>query len=163
MKIKEITLIAVLAIILFLQEQLLSILPNIQLTILLIMVYSCTLKMKKTMIIVTIHVILDNIISFNPVFLVFMLIGWLIIPISLNTIFKKIREPLSLAFLSILFAFIYSFTMIIPNLFLYEINLLNYFLMDLPFEIILATSAFITVLWLYKPLIRIINRLLYDN
>src|SRR5690554_4722661 len=109
LRVKDITLIAILTAILFAQEQILSFLPNIQLTVLLIVLYSKVLGLKRTIIIVTIHTFLDNLLmGFNIFYFPFMLVGWLIIPISLNTIFKRVNNTILLAFLGILFSFLYS-------------------------------------------------------
>ena len=105
---KDIALIAVLTGVLFVQEQLLSFIPNVQLTVFLLVIYSKKLGLVKTSIITIIHVLLDNMImgSFNILYLPFMLVGWLIIPIMLNTLFKKVDSNIKLAFLGILFSFI---------------------------------------------------------
>ena len=91
---KNITLIALLAAILFIQEQLLSFIPNVQLTFFLFVLYSKKLKFIDTIFITLIYVVLDNLVSgsFNLLFIPFMFIGWIIIPILLNTIFKKVES-----------------------------------------------------------------------
>ena len=91
---KDITLIALLATLLFIQEQALSFIPNVQLTVFLLVLFSKKFGLLKTIIISSIHVILDNLVmgSFNLIFVPFMLLGWLIIPITLNTIFKKVNS-----------------------------------------------------------------------
>ena len=107
-KIKEICIIGMFAGFMFVLEQALMFLPNIQLTVFLIILFSKKLGLKKTLIIVTIHVLLDNLVmaSFNIIFTPFMFIGWAIIPITLNTIFKKVSSPIFLALLSIVYSFI---------------------------------------------------------
>ena len=51
-RVKDITIIAILAAILFVQEQALSFLPNIQLTVFLLVLYSKTLKLWKVLLII---------------------------------------------------------------------------------------------------------------
>lgn len=152
MKIKDIVLISALASILFVSEQILTILPNIQITFLLIIVYSKVLKYKKTLIIILIHVLLDNLFmgTFNIIFIPFMFIGYSIIPISLN--FIKAEDELKLSFLSTLFSMIYCMLFVIPNSLFLGINLFDYLLADIPYILILSLSSFLTVLWLYKPI-----------
>jgi len=158
-KAKDITIIAVLAVILFIQEQALSGLPNVQLTVMLIVVYTRSVGMKRTIIIVIIHTILDNLLwGFDLRHLIPMLIGWTLIPLTLETIFKRIKKPIGLAFLGIAYAFIYSWLMAIPNILIDKSVFLSYLIADLPFEIILAASSFATTLWLYEPL----KKLLFD-
>lgn len=156
---------ALLTVILFVQEEVLSFLPNIQLTILLIMLYSRCLGFYKTSIIVFVHVILDNLVmgSFNLVFMPFMFIGYLIIPLLLNTCFKKIEKPIILSFISILFAFLYCWIYLIPVALTLEISILDYLVADILFEGLLALSSFLSVLWLYEPLKKVLTNLYEDK
>jgi hypothetical protein len=165
LRVKDITLMAILTAILFVQEQLLLFLPNIQLTVLLIVVYSRCLGFKKTSIIVVIHVILDNLFmgSLNFIYTPFMLIGWLFIPLVQCTIFKKVNSPIKLAFLGIIYSFVYSWCFIIPGMIIQEIGFLEYLTMDIVFEIVLAIGSFLTILWLYEPLSKVLNQMESNN
>ena len=89
--IKDIVLTSILVAILFVQEQILSFLPNIQLTILLIVLFTKTVGFKKTAVIVIIHTLLDSIFmgSFSIMYFIPMLLGWLTIPVLLKTVFVK--------------------------------------------------------------------------
>ena len=151
MKIKDITLIAILTTILFVQEQLLSFIPNVQLTVFLLVIYSKVLDFKKTSIIVLLHTLLDNIIngSMNIIYFPFMLLGWMLIPIFITTVFKKTENSLILGLIGIAFSFIYCWLFMIPQIIIYNVNIFEYLLSDLFFEIALAISSFLTILWLY--------------
>ena len=67
---KDITLIALLTTLLFVQEQALVFIPNVQLTVFLIVFYSKKLGFLRTSLIVAIHVVLDNLVmgSFNLIY-----------------------------------------------------------------------------------------------
>lgn len=160
--VEDMAIIAVLTALLFVQEQLLSFLPNVQLTVFLIVLYAKALGFLKTSLIVIIHTILDNLFmaSFNILYFPFMLIGWMIIPIVICSLFKKCESPLALAMMGILFSFIYSWLFIIPNVMILEVNALDYFIADIIYEIILAASSFITILWLYKPCRNVLNNIM---
>ena len=159
--IKDITLIAILAAILFVQEQVFSYLPIIQLTVLLLVLYSKHLGIIKTLIIITIHVILDNLISgyFNPILVLSMIIGWSLIPILLCSVFKKVNSNISLALLGILFSFLYCWVIALPHSIVMEVDLITYLTMDIIWEFILAASSFITIVLLYKPLSKLFDKL----
>ena len=150
---KDIALIALMAIILFIQEQILSFVPNVQLTVFFLVLYSKKMGLFKTMLTTIIYVILDNITigGIGVIYIPFMLIGWLIIPILLNTIFKKVNNFILLSLLGVLFSFVYSWMLIIPSCILFSMNFFTYILQDLIWEVILATSSFILILLLYKP------------
>jgi hypothetical protein len=158
--IKDLTLIAVLTTILFVQEQLLSFIPNVQLTVFLLVLYSKKLGLLKTMIITIIHVLLDNLFlgGINLYFTPAMMIGWLIIPLTLCTIFKKINSNLVLAILGAVYSFIYSWIYIIPNVILFNINFIDYLVADILWEVVLALSSFISILVLYNPLSKLFER-----
>ena len=160
---KDLTIIAVFSAILFVQELALSFIPNVQLTVFLLVLYSKVFGLKKTCIIILIHTILDNFVigSLNLIYFPFMLIGWLIIPIVTTTILKKTNNNIVLALAGIIFSLIYCWIFIIPNVIVYKINILTYLSADIIFEIVLAISSFLTILWLYYPCSKLIRKFFY--
>ncbi len=152
MNVKDIVVLSALTTILFVSEQLLSFIPNVQITFLLLFVYSGVLKTKKTLLIILIHVLLDNLFmsSFNIAFIPFMFIGYSLIPITINLF--KIESEIKLSFLGALLSVIYTTLYVIPNVILLNINFIDYLIADIPFTIILAISSFVSILWLYKPI-----------
>ena len=161
-KIKDITLCAICTSILVVQEQILAFLPNIQLTLFLMVVFSKKLGLIRTIIIITCYTLIDGLVGgpFNIIYITFMLIGWLIIPILLCTIFKKVQSPLYLALLGVMFAFTYSWMNIIPNLILTSATIISYLIADYPFELLLAASSFLSILWLYTPIERVFKKII---
>lgn len=163
-KIKEMTLVAACAAILFAQQIALSFLPNIQFTTLLVILYTKVLGFKKTTFIVIIHVVVIAFLSpagsINPIHLPAMLMGWMLIPILLSTIFKNLNNAFGLSVFGLIFGFVYGWMFIPFSVFLLDVPFMEYFLMDLPFEIIMAISNFITILWLYDILKKVLIDLL---
>lgn len=158
-KIKDITIIALFACILFVQEQILSFIPNVQITMLLIMVYTRVFKVTKTTIIVIIHVILDNLLngSFNIVILPAMFIGWELVVIVCGFIFKNTNNTIILALIAFTLSFIYSFMFLITSKIFLNVDVITYIANDLIFTLIFALSSFISVLWLFIPLCNVLN------
>ena len=152
--VKDITIASILAAILFVQEQILFFLPNITFTMLLIVLYSKKLGCIKTIFINLVYVLLDNIFggAFNLLFVVFMFIGWSITPILLNTVFKKVNNNILLAVIGVLCSFIYSWILIIPGCITFNTDFISYLKMDITWEVVMATSSFLTILFIYKPL-----------
>lgn len=150
--VKDIALIAVMTTILFVQEQLLTSLPGIQLTIFLIVLFSKKFGLIKTILIVLVHVVLDNLYmsSFSLMYTPAMLIGLLIIPLTICTIFKKIESSIILAILGFVYSFIYCWLYIIPNYIIMHIDPIAYLASDIVFELILALCSFLSILLLYK-------------
>ena len=117
--------------------------------------------MKNTLIIVVIHVLLDNLVrgSLNPIYMLTMMIGWGLVPVLLSTVFKKINDSLSLAFCGIIFALIYSWLFVLVNTILFQMNFWTYLKADIIFEVALAASSFLSILWLYQPCSRVFDKL----
>jgi len=156
----DVALIAILSAILLVQQIALSFLPNVQTTVLLIVLYTKVLGFKKTTLIIMIHVILYNTLSpfgaVIPLHFISMFVGYMIIPISLQTIFKKLKSPLQLASAGLLFGFLYGWAFIPVSVFVLGIPFMTYFLMDLPFEMVMAVSNFLSIYWLYEPLSKLL-------
>lgn len=150
----DLVIVSVFISIIFVQEQLTSFLPNIQLTIFLIIFISKKLKFINAVLIVIGHVLLDSLLngSFNLLYAPAMLIGYLFIPITLNTLFKKVNTATGLANLSVLYALIYSWSFIIPFVYIMKVDIIAYLVSDILFELILLSSSFITTILLYNPL-----------
>ncbi|MGM9970705.1 MAG: hypothetical protein ACI35S_09970 [Anaeroplasma sp.] len=160
-KVFDVALIASLTAILFVQEQLLTFIPGVQLTVFLMILYSRKLGLLKASLIIIIHVILDNLFmnSFSLFYTPTMLIGWLIIPITLCTIFKKVNSSFLLALLGVIYSFVYCWLYIIPNFYFLNIGPIEYFLSDIFFEVILAVCSFISIIVLYKPCSKVLDLL----
>jgi energy-coupling factor transport system substrate-specific component len=159
--IKDTALIAICAAILFVQQLSLSMFPNIQFTTLLIVLFTRVLGFKRTTFIIIIHVIVSNFFSpygpVNPMYMPFMFIAWMLIPISLKTIFKSLDHPYGLATFGFFFGFVYGWMFIPVSVFILGTPFLPYLIADLPFELIMALSNFITILWLYQPLKKLLT------
>jgi hypothetical protein len=154
--IKDTALIAICAAVLLAQQMAFSFLPNVQLTTLLIVIYAKTLGFKRTTLIVIIHVLAYNILSpfgaVTPIHMPSMFIGWMIIPLSLTTFLKKVDSPLGLAIFGFIFGFIYGWAYIPAQVFFIGSPLIPYLMMDIPFEIVMGITNFLTIYWLYTPL-----------
>lgn len=158
---KDIAFIAMCAAILFIQEELLTFIPNVQLTIFLLVLFSKKLGFFRTTIIVIIHVLLDNLVmgSLNLFYTPAMFIGWMFIPIVISCFCKNIENPILLGVFGCICAFLYCWTFIVPNVVLYKIDPVAYLLSDIIFELILAACGFITTAILYSPCSNLFDRL----
>lgn len=158
-KVYDLVIISLFSAILFIQEQIFAGLPNIQLTFFLVILYSKKLPLIHAILIVIIHVLLDSLFtsSFTLIYTPAMLIGYFLIPITIKTIFKKVNSNTGLAFLSILYAMIYSSLFAVSFVVILKVDLIAYFIADIPFVALLAASSFITTLLLYDPLKNILD------
>lgn len=161
-KVQDIAIISVLTAILFVQEQILTFIPNVQLTFFLIILFSKKLRFIHNFCILTIYVIIDGIMtsSLGLLYTPFIFISLLLIPISLKTIFKNVNHPTILAFLGIGFSLIYCWLFIIPFVIILQTNFFVYMTQDIIYEVVLASSTFITTLVLYKPISSLFDSLI---
>ena len=121
-KVKDIAIMVMLAALLFVQEEALTLIPNIQFTFLLIMLYGAVLGPKKASLIVLVHVLLDNLFmsSFIPTVMLPMLIGHEIT--MLIGYYLKNKNTIILSIGITIASIIYAFLFFITTIFVYDIN-----------------------------------------
>ena len=161
----DIVLMALLTTVLVLQKELMSGLPNISLTVFLMLLYAKCLGFGRTSVIITVYLLLDSVLwgSLNPIFTTAQWIGWMLGPLLYCTVFKKTEDNIVLACAAALAAFLYCWVMIVPTALVYtnQIGTLGaYILTDIPWEILLALSGFLPTLLLYEPLSKLMRILL---
>jgi len=158
---RRLIILAMSVTILFVQEQVLTFIPNVQFTTLLIVLYASLFTFRENVIIIFVHVILDSLYmgAFNPLYMTPMFIGWVLIPLFYNTVMGKTKDEKKLAGFAFIMGFVYGWTFIPFAMFQLGIdNFWAYLIADIPFEIIMALTNFMTVLWLYKPMYVILSR-----
>ena len=162
MSVKRLVRIAIFAAILFVQEFALSSIPNVQFTQCLIAIYYYSFGLVDSLIIVTIHVFLDNLVmgSFNLIYTPAMFIGWISLPIILH-LFKKNQNKFFVATVVGIHGIIYSLMFALANSLMLEVPFITYFISDIPFEVILVVNGFITTLLLKDKLVDLLKR--YSN
>ncbi len=165
LKLMDIIVISMFTAIVFTVEQAISFIPNIQLTVFFFILYTRLLGFKKTMIIVILHTIADNLYvgTFNPFFVIPMLIAWSLIPILLSTVFKKFKGVNSLTIFAFFFGFVYGWIFIPFTMYLWDVDFIPYLIADLPFELSMAISGGLSVAFLYKPVYSFLSEQPYFN
>ncbi len=134
--------------------------PNVQFTVALLVVYASIFTYKENMILIFVYVILDNLYmgTFSPFYLMPMLIAWSLIPTVYHFLLRRTTNEKKLACFGLVFGFVYGWVFIPFHMIQTGIHTWwPYLLADLPFEIIMATSGFLTILWTYQPLYRLMR------
>lgn len=151
----------------FVQEQLLLLLPNIQLTVVLMFVFVSIFSYKESVMYIVVYVILDNLYlgGFSLFNLIPMLFAWNLIPFVYHVILRRTTNEKVLAWVAFLFGFVYSWSFIPGAILMYGLQDVwtLYIVGDLFFELILAVTGFVTVLWLYQPLLQTMYMLQYGQ
>lgn len=155
--VKRICYMVMLTAILTTQEELLTFIPNVQFTFLLIIVYGATIGILDGTLVVIAHVIIDNLImgSFTPFVMIPMFIG-LELTLIFGYILRNRKEWIVSIFAGIA-GFLYCMIFFVSTVLFYSVEPIPYLISDIPFEAILITCNVITVLFLYKPLVKTIN------
>jgi hypothetical protein len=158
-RIFDLVVMAIFTAIIFVVEQALSFIPNVQLTVFLLILYTRLIGSKKTIFIVIIHTLLDNIYMGTLIWhlVVPMMFGWSLIPILLGTIFKKVQGVVGLSIFAFGFGFIYGMTFIPFQSYVWGYNMWLYFMYDLPFEFAMGISGALSVAILYQPVYYYMN------
>lgn len=158
--VNDVAACAMMACVLFVQKEALSFIPDVSLTVLLMIVYSICLGFRRASLIILAYTLLDNLVwgSFNVIYTPFMIVGWMLIPICTCTIFRKVRDPIALAFVSLIYSLVYCWLFIIPQVFILHVEFWQYLLADLPWEGVFAASNFVAVLLLSNPVIKLIDK-----
>lgn len=159
---RELCIMALLTVILFTQEQLLNFLPNMNFTILLMLLYAKTLGFAKSTMIITVYLFFDAVYmgSLDPIWTTGQWVAWMVIPLLTCTVFKHTEDSLKLAFAGALFAFLYCWIMIVPTMWVLKTPFIAYLISDIGFELLLAASSFLGILLLYEPLSKLLRKLL---
>ena len=148
---------ALLTAIIFVQEELLTFIPNVQLTVLLLVVYGAYCGPKWGTAIVLMHVFLDNLImgSLTIYIVLPMFVGWEII--LLASYFVRKRNVYIKATVAGIGALLYCWIFVLSSIVFYKVDPKAYIIADIPFEIILVICSVITVLWLYNPIYKVLK------
>jgi hypothetical protein len=155
---------ALLASILVVMEQALALVPNVQLTMLLIAVYSAALGFRKSAEIVAIYVVLDSMVAsamypewvgMTWALMPAILAGWLLSSYAFSWL--KTESNLSAAALGAVMSFVYGTTVAVYTSALYQMDFLVYMSFDMPYQILMALSSFVSISLLYGRLVGIVR------
>lgn len=163
MQTRRLLMIAIAISITFVQEQMLLFLPNIQFTVLLVFVFVSIFTYKESMFYIIGYVLLDNMYmgGFNLFYMIPMLFAWSLIPFVYHNILKKTDNEYVLGVTAFVFGFVYGWSFIPFNMIQTGIdNFFVYLSADLIFEVVMAVTGFITVVWLYKPLTKVLKQII---
>lgn len=154
----KIVMTALLTAIIFVQEEALSFIPNVQLTVLLLVLYGAYCGPKWGSAIVVMHVLLDNLYvgSLTLYVMLPMFIGWE--AILLASYFVRKRSIYVKVAVAGIGALVYCWIFVFSSVLFYKVDMLAYIIADIPFEIILVVCSMVTVLWLFNPLYKALMR-----
>lgn len=155
MSARRLVMVAIAISLLIVQEYAMMVIPNVQFTVLLILLFSSVFTFRESILMITGYVLLDMMMlgGLNPMYLLPMMMAWYLIPISYHTFLRRTNNETKLAVFALGFGFVYGW-MYVPFRMLEQgiWNPAPYLMADLPFEIVMSVTGFITVLFLFAPL-----------
>ena len=163
MTIKKLCYLVAMTTILFVQEELLTVVPSVQLTFFLIILYGATVGIGYGSIVVVAHVLMDNL--FMGSFVVWTIVP-MIVAYEITLIFGYLlrkKNEFIIAGAGVIAGLIYAALFIPIGVFVYEQKFVPYIIADIPFTLVLVTCNFITIAFLYKPMYKLLNRLLQGD
>lgn len=155
MDVKKITALTVLVALMVTLEQVLAIIPSVQVTTLLIVLISTSFDKKLGVAAIFVYVTLDNILGGFTVLYPFMLLSWTLFLLFINL--NRKRGEFFFAVSSLIFGFVHMMILGLPTIVIYKLNFFAYLISDIPFTAVFMLVNFLTVLWLYRPLKKIID------
>ena len=161
--IRSIALVAMLLAILIIQEEFLIFIPNVQLTVILIIVYAQFLDDKELYPLVIAYVIIDSMIMGGLSFMYTpsMMLSWSL----LAFVSKKVKSSPDYVklIIAVLFGFVYGWSFLPATAILQKFSRLEkfftYIKFDLIFEVTMAISGLATYLVFYNPLMHLFRQL----
>lgn len=158
MKTKDIVIIGLLGSLLFSVQVGLAFLPNIELVSLLIIVYTKILE-KKTIYVITIFILLEGFFYGFGLWWINYLYIWFIL-YFVTLIFRKERSHLLWAIVSGAFGLSFGALCSIPYFFMGGVqSAFAYWISGIPYDIPHGLANFFLVIFLFKPLVMIMERL----
>ena len=155
---KKLIMVSLFTAILFVQEELLTFIPDVQFTFMLVMLYGATMGPLYGSIIVVLHVIFDNLFmsTFGNFWIMVPQLVGLLITMLLGYLLRK-RSEFVIAIGSVFAGLIYVGLYMLVNIYVLDMDPLAYIIADIPVDLLLVTSNVITVMFLYKPLKKLID------
>ncbi|MGM9970801.1 MAG: hypothetical protein ACI35W_00125 [Anaeroplasmataceae bacterium] len=158
MTVRHMCILSFMTVLLFVQEEVLSFIPNIQFTFLLIALYTSVFGLRYTYMIIFVHVILDNLVmgSLNPIVVIPMLLGYMIYSTLIYLVRKK--KLFYIVLLAVIGSLLYCYMFLIANALFLDIDIYLYFISDIPFEILLVLSTILSITCLYRTLEKVLSK-----
>jgi uncharacterized membrane protein len=155
---KKLIYVSLFTAILFVQEELLTFIPDVQFTFMLVMLYGATMGPLYGSLIVILHVIFDNLFmsTFGNFWIMAPQLLGLLITMMFGYLLRR-RNEFVVAIFSVIAGLIYVGLYMLVNIYVLDMDPLAYIIADIPVDLLLVTSNVITVMFLYKPLKKLID------
>jgi hypothetical protein len=149
MKLRKMIFLAMYASLMVVADYALAFIPNVQVIMLLVIALAVSVKPMESIIAVSVYVLADNLLGYGlSWYTIPMLIGWNLVAVSayfISGLVPVAHNDKIYALASIVFSAWYSVPFAFTTVLLYQVDLWQYLVADLPFMIVLALSSYLTV------------------
>ncbi len=151
---RNLMIASVFAVLIAIQEFILSGLPNISLTFLLVVILTRLVSFEYCILSIISYVLIDNLLMGSLVinYIVPMLVSYTLLIFIIKLLFSKSDNEILLGLLGFIFGIIYTLIFAVTDSFMLDIDIKSYLIAGSMFTLILSINNLITVVWLYKPL-----------
>ncbi len=155
---RDLMIASVFAVLIAIQEFILSGIPNVSLTFLLIVILTRLVSFEYSVLSISTFVLIDNLLmgSLMINYIVPMLVSYLLLIIIMELLFSKRDNEIMIGILGFIFGIIYTLMFAVTDSLIFDIDIIKYLIAGSVFTLVLCINNFLTIVWLYKP---IINRL----
>ena len=141
-------------------EKVLEFLPNIQLTVVLLMAFIFFLSLPEALILVTIYTMLDILLGGISLYAIPMFIAWNLFAIIVFYVKGNLTK---LIIIGSIYPIFYSLVLGLPYIYMLNIDFKLYYLADLPFTGIFIVGNIVTIIWLYPMIVKQLSYYMGDN
>lgn len=157
----KIVRIAFLSALLIVSKEILSFIPNVELVTVLLMAYTYSLKRSESLYIVFIFTITQALLYPPHLWIITYLVVWSILVIITDYLKRRNASLLVLSIWAAIFGLSFGFVDSIIQSFVYGFHTFKVlWIRGLPWDFIHAISNYLTVLILFKPIVKTLNKAL---
>ena len=152
--------ISTMSAIVFVLEKILEGIPNVQLTVVLLMAFIYFLNLSESLLLATTYTLLDVLLGGISLYAIPMFIAWNFF--ALIVFFAKGKFK-TLLIIGLLYPIFYSILLGLPYIYILKIDIRAYFIADIPFTAIFMVANFLTILWLYPVITKTLGNYMEER
>lgn len=140
-------------------EKMLEGIPNVQLTVVLLMSFIYFLSLPESLLLATAYTLLDILLGGVSLYAIPMIIAWNFF--ALITYLAKGKFK-TLLIIGLLYPIFYSILLGLPYIYSLQLDIRAYFIADIPFTAVFMVANFLTILWLYPVITKTLGNYMGD-
>ena len=140
-------------------EKALESLPNIQLTVVLLMAFIYFLTLPEALLLATAYTLLDILLGGISLYAIPMIFAWNFFAFIVYLAKGRFKLLLIIGFLYPIF---YSVALGLPYIYSLDLDIRAYFIADVPFTLVFMVANVLTILWLYPVITKTLSNYMGD-